>query len=269
MMRTSLWMGGLVAVMAMGCSVSTTDNSITFKTKTKFEASNASTLTYDVEWTGQPIVINDDGVNPATGDTGLTVVAGADTTRVSLTAKIVSFADVEADAQLAIKDVQDGLKIEEKDGKIVVTCGHGQAHGSADQAGSGCDKLTVNVPAGSLSKPMDLTVGLGIGDLNVSGVVGTINAKGNGVGDVDVNVTPTKGSTVDVEGEGAVVVRLPYDFSADVVNLSVDDSASVDTADFPGIVSGQAYGTVGQGASRVSAKSNGILSSDTVTLKKQ
>lgn len=262
------------------CSVSTTDNSITFKSKKEWVDSTQPAKASVAGWNGEPITITNGGVNPLLGTGGVAVTVDPSATKITVSADFAARADVESDAQDSIRDAIATLKIDESNGKFEVSCGHGQARGSADMASSGCKLLKVTIPAGSTDKPLDLTIGNGMGDITISGpaTVSKLLIDNNGSGGaVDVKVIPVKGASVTVTGEDAVSVAVPADFSAESVVLTVKESdpakaaARIITSDFPGMEINQPYPTSGAGANAaalLNVQSKGVFDSDTVTIKK-
>ncbi len=193
--------------------------------------------------------------------------------------------DKRADADASIKDALGTWVIEESPNLITVRCGHGSSHGTSSQAASGCKILRVTIPAGSATKPHDLTVGGGNGDIRVglaeqgspSGLafVKNLLVDNNGLGDVSVRATPVAGATITITGDDAVAVALPSTFSAQKVTFTVDEddaakvAARIVTSGFAGMVSGSSYPTAGataDAAASLNVTSTGPFSSDTITI---
>lgn len=266
---------GLVALSA--CSVSTTDNSITFKTKPEY-VDKSQPAKSSSEWTGQAIVVNNDGVNPLVGDGGVEIIADPSATTVTAKAIFAGRADTEAEAQESIRDALGTFAITESGGTITVTCKHGNDHGSSAGGQSGCKLLTVTVPAGTTDLPVKLTVGDGNGGIRFGStplVVSSLIVDENGSGDVSVKVNPVAGASVVVTGEDAVTVAVPSTFSAESVVLTVEASdgeeaaARIITTAFPGMKSNQPYpisGATADAAKTLNVQSKGILDVDTVTI---
>lgn len=262
------------------CDVSTTANSITFKTKPEFVDSTQPGKTSVADWNGEPIEIANAGVNPLLGEGGVRVNVDPSATKISVSAVFAARANEEAEAQESIRDAIATLAIDEAGGRFKVSCGSGGKHGSSDAAASGCKLLNVTIPAGSADKPLDLRIGNGMGDLKLSGAVTASNLviDNNGTGgDVDVKVIPVKGASVVVTGEAAVTVAVPADFSAESVVLTVDEddpaeiAARIDTSAFDGMETNKPYPTTGateNAAALLNVQSKGFASSHTVTIKK-
>ena len=275
-MRTSFGLFGIVGLVALSaCSVSTTDNSITFKTKPEFVDVSQPAQTAMTDWNGEDISIKNDGVNPLVGAGGIVVNFDSSATKISVKADFAARADVEADARESIKDAIGTLKITESNG-FTINCGHGGKHGSSDVANSGCKRMVVTLPTGSAAKPVRLTIGNGMGDVKFQGTAPTVSylkVDNNGLGDVDVSVVPVKDAELVVIGEDKVSVGLPPDFTAASVVLDAgsgsDAATRIITTDFPEMKSGQAFGTAGANTVKVlNVLNKGLLSDDTITIKK-
>lgn len=275
-MRSSFAVVGVLGAMALSaCSISTTDNSITFKTVPEFVDPNQPAKTSTADWNGEEITINNDGVNPLTGNGGVEIVADPSATKITASAVFAARADTEAEAKLSIADAIGTFQLDETGGKFSVRCAHGGEHGTSKVAASGCKLLRVTVPAGTADKPVSIVIGSGNGGIRVNGAltVQSLKIDENGVGDVSVNVNPVAGATVIVTGENEVRVGLPANFSAERVVLTVNESdpaeaaARINTTDFPGLEINKPYPTTGatEGAAReINVQSKGLL--DTVTL---
>ncbi len=258
MRSSSFGLVGVVAIASLAaCSVSSTANSITFKTQKQFTDSTQAPKS--ASWNGEAISITQDGVQNAIGDSGLEFVVDSSATQVTVAAVFAAKADDDAhesDAQASIKDAIATFNVGGGNGSpITIECHHGSAHGTSNSAQSGCLKLTVTIPAGTAAKPLDLTAGCGNGDTKFDGPVTakSLHLQSNGAGSADVKVTPTKGGTIDLETGGAATdftVELPSDFAADSVTLTSESSEpdAVTTSDFPNMKSGSGFGTSGTGA---------------------
>lgn len=276
---TLAWFGavGIVLLSATGCRIEA-------HTQTQFEDNTQPAKTSTKDWNGEAISINNDGVNPVTGSSGIEVTFSSTATKITATAVFAAHADddKESDAKASIKDAISTFVIEETANGFNVKCGHGGSHGSASTAGSGCKKISVTLPAGSATKPLNLTVGGGNGDLNI-GTAGeapylsNLLVDNNGTGDVHVRARPVADSSIVVTGEFEVSVALPGDFSAAQCLFTTNDddpvkaNARVITTDFPGMVSGSAYppgGATAGAAKSLNVQSKGLLDSDTVTISK-
>lgn len=273
-MRISFGFLGLVGVCALSaCSVSTTDNSITFKTKPEFVDVSQPAKEATKDWAGEAVSIKNDGVNPLVGQGGVVVQFDANAKRISVKADFAARADVEADARESIKDAIATLRIDESSG-FSISCGHGGKHGTSDVANSGCKRLVVTLPTGSAATPMKLTVGNGIGDIKFQGTaptIGSLKVDNNGVGDVDVSMVPVKDAEITVVGENSVRVGLPPDFSAASVVLDAGNGGEkrIITTDFPGMESGKAFGTAGANTVKsLNVQTKGLLDSYTITIAK-
>lgn len=273
----------LVAFVGLGfvvtaCSVSTTDNSITFKTQPEYVDSSQPAKTSAADWAGEEITINNDGVNPLTGTGGVEITVDPNATKITASAVFAARADTEAEAQESIRDAIGTFNISEG-GSFAVSCKHGGTHGTSKSASSGCKLLRVTIPAGTEQQPVRLTVGSGIGGIRFNGAVTAsyLKVDENGVGDVDVKVTPVKGAEIIVTGENVVSVSVPSDFSAEQVVLNVNEQddvkakARIITTDFPGMESGKPFpadGATANAARTLNVQSKGLLDDYTVTIRR-
>ena len=270
-MRTTLGLITLALVGVAGCSVSTAPGSITFKSQTRFTSPDI-TKTSAKDWSGEAIEINDDGTSVSVNG-GLRVIGDPTAKRITITARVIAYADAddEANAKLSIAEAQQTLTITEEAQKITVRCGHGQTHGSSKPDKSGCELLTVTIPSGDATTPLNLTVGCGNGDITLSRVTGQILVEENGTGSINASVNPAKGKPIQITGKQGndVTVALPADFAADQVVLSAEPASKISNA-FSDVQSGSGRGTQGTGASKITITSTPFAgSSGTVSLTKQ
>ncbi len=241
----------ILAALSSACTLNTTTNpdgsvTVTGKAKTRFVLDQKPTRE-SAPYTGQPIIIENDGVNPSLGE-GVVVRGDANAAKVTATSDIVAYADdAERDnANKALREAADSFKITDEGGAIVVRCKHSsQNYGTASQAGTGCQNLVITVPSGTTSKPVSVSAKTGVGSVKVSGIVGSVTAEAQGAGDVDVSVSPTQGSTVDVRSQFDATLRLPASFAADRIILV---GSKIDAGAFPGLKSGEGFGAAGTGA---------------------
>lgn len=270
----------LAAFTGVGCSVSTIENGIQFKTVPEYVDSKQPAKTSTKAWMGEEIEIKNNGVNPLTGTGGIQITVDPAATNISVSAIFAGRADTEAEAQQSIADAIATLQIVEEASKFIISCGNGATHGTSKAASSGCKLLKVTIPSGSATTPLTLKVGSGSGDVSFSApvVVSDLVVDNNGLGTTDVKATPVKGARIIVTGEDAVSVALPSDFAADQVVLNVEPGAGdtdeqtaarIVTTDFPGMASGKAYGTAGTGAAELNVQTKGVFDDDTVTIKRQ
>jgi hypothetical protein len=277
---------GVFAIASLAaCSVSTTGNSITFKTQTEFVDSSQAPKTSTAAWNGEPITISNDGVNPLTGTGGIVVNVDPTATNISVKAIFSARADDNAhkdEADASIADAIGTFQLTEG-GSFNIKCGHGQAHGTSGVATSGCKLLTVTIPAGSATQPHTLSIGDGNGGISFSGSVyaSKLTVTENGQGDVSVKVNPVTDANIVVTGSNAVKVAVPSDFSSKVVTLNVGGEsdansaaakARIITTDFPDMVNGGSYPTSGAtatAAAQLNVQTTGLLDDYTVTIAKQ
>lgn len=264
-MRIASALAGLFVLgAASACTLSTVTNpdgsvTITGKSKTRFVSADKPVR--EQAYTGQPVEVLNDGVNPGTG-AGIVIVGSPGATKVVATATIVSWADgsEEENAKSAQRDVVASFTIAEVGGKIVVRCGHAkQDYGTANVGSSGCEGLTVTVPAGDAAKPVAVVAKNGNSDIQVSGITGSLTAEAQGAGDVEASVTPAKGSVISVAAEFDATLKLPATFAADRITLQANDAKDIDTSAFPGVKSGEGFGAAGEGAASITVRSVGLI----------
>lgn len=271
---------GFVVVTASGCRIEA-------HTQTQFEDNTQPAKTSTRDWNGEAITINNGGINPLSGLGGVEVKVSSTATKITAEATFAAYADDDkkSEADASIRDVIETLVINESASGFEIKCGHGRGHGSSGVPGSGCKILRVTIPAGSATKPLNLTVGNGNGSVRVGlanagdvPFVNTLLVDNNGLGEVDVRANPVKGATLTITGEREVRVSLPSAFSAQKVTLTVDESdgtkaaARKITRDFPGMTGdGSAYpmsGATADAASSLNVQSKGPFDDDTVTIAK-
>ncbi len=254
----------LVLGTASACTLSTVTNpdgsiTVTGKSKTRFVSDQKPVR--ELAYAGQVIEVLNDGVNPGTG-AGIIINGSPGATKVTATATIVAWADgaeVE-NAKASQQEVAASFTIAEVGGKIVVRCGHAtKDRGTANVGSSGCEGLTVTVPAGDAAKPVSVVAKNGNSDIQVAGITGNLTVEAQGAGDVVAAVTPTRGSVIAVSAEFDVTLKLPANFAADKVVLQAGDPKSIDTSAFPGLKSGEGFGAAGEGASSVTVRSTGLI----------
>lgn len=268
---------GLLLVSASGCRIEA-------HSQTSFEDKGQPAKVSTKDWAGEPITIENGGINPLTGTGGVEVKVDPSATKITAEATFAATADddKESDAKLSIADAARTFVIEESANGFTIKCGHGAAHGTSNVAASGCKILRVTIPAGTATLPHTLKVGGGNGAIRVGlaeagGVafVKSLTVDNNGLGDVSVRANPVKGATVVVTGEDAVQVALPSTFSAEKVTFTVDETdsakiaARIITSGFPGMVSGSSYpvaGATAEAAAVLNVTSKGPFSSDTITI---
>jgi hypothetical protein len=281
-MRSSYSGLALVAV-ASALLVTASGCRIEAHTQSQFEDSSQPAKTSVKDWAGEPITIQNGGINPLSGTGGVEVKISATATKITAEAVFAAHADddKESEADESIQEAIASLTIDESNG-FKISCGHGAAHGTSSVAGSGCKILRVTIPAGSVTMPLDLSVGNGAGSIRVgladAGDVPTVkrlSVNNSGLGDVDVRTQTVAGASLALTGEGAVQIALPTAFSATSVTFAVDETdpdkarARLVAGAFPGIVSGSPYPTAGATADAVaslSMTSKGPFDDDTITL---
>jgi hypothetical protein len=271
---------GVVLVAAPGCRIEA-------HTQTQFEDSSQPAKTSTKDWDGEAITIQNDGINPLSGLGGVEVKISSTATKITAEATFAAQADDDkkSDADASIRDAIQTLVISETANGFDIRCGHGGAHGTSNVAASGCKILRVTIPAGTATKPLNLTVGNGNGSIRVGlanagdvPFVNTLLVDNNGLGEVDIRARPVKGANLTITGEREVRVTLPSDFSAEKVTLTVDEddatkaAARKITSDFPGMTGDNkpypAAGATADAAASLNVQSKGPFDDDTVTIAK-
>lgn len=223
---STVLLGSMVAAIAVLNAACTVQASASAKTKNRF-VEDGVTVTADADWAGEPIKINADGVGIAVNG-GLDVVVSSDPhAKITATARMLAMADAEdkASADQSILDAKGTFTITKSGDGWVVACSHGGSHGTSDSGSSGCEKLTVTIPAGMDTMPIDLTALSGNGDVNVDVSSATLKNLGvNGKGTITVRAPNTKGADVSVVAEQADDINclLPKDFAADEVIIQTE-----------------------------------------------
>lgn len=269
---------GLLLVSASACRIEA-------HSQTAFEDSTQKQKVSAGDWAGQPIQIENGGINPLGGTGGVEVKVDANATKITTDATFSATADDDkrADADLSIRDALATWVIEESPNLITIKCGHGQAHGTSPQAASGCKILRVTIPAGTALQPHNLKVGNGNGSIRVGlaeagGVpfVKNLTVDNNGLGAVNVRANPVKDANLVITSEREAQVALPAAFSAKSVLFTFTDEdvpakvvARTIVTGFSGMVSGSAYPTAGataDAAAALNVTSKGPFSDDTITI---
>jgi hypothetical protein len=218
-------LGGLILGIVAGASGCTVQASV--KTKTRFTEDNvAPSSDNQADWAGEKIVINNSSAGVlVNGDTVVWVDPNAK--RVTATAKLVALAndDDKVSADITIADLKTTFKIEKAGDVINVVCGHGKAAGSSNSGESGCNNITITIPAGDSTNKLALDVLSGNGPVDVNVAAATLENLGvNGKGDITVKAPTTQGANISVVAEQAddVSVLLPSNFAADEVYFVAD-----------------------------------------------
>lgn len=211
---------GVVALIAM----SSTGCKVTVETKDRFVEDNV-TQEDTQDWAGESIKIDSAGVGIAVNG-GLTVVAEPGRTRVKAVSRMLAMAFQKSDADQSIVEAKQTFKITRSGQTITVACGHGQTHGESNGGESGCEAMTVYVPAGTATNKLNLEAASGNGSVKVtlSGELGNVGV--NGKGDIDATMPASKGASISLVAEQAddVVLHLPGDFAANEILLEADQA---------------------------------------------
>jgi hypothetical protein len=252
-------LGGLVIGIVAGASGCTVQASV--KTKTRFTEDNvAPSSDNQTDWAGEKIIVRNESAGIlVNGDTVVRIDPSA--TRVTAVAKLVALAndDDKASADATLVDLKTTFKIEKVNDVINVVCGHGKSVGSSNSGESGCNNITVTIPAGDSTNKLALDVLSGNGPVNIDISSATLENLGvNGKGDITVRAPTTQGAGISVVAEQAddVNVLLPSSFAADEVYFVADPDQIVNNVsdltltDAEGGKKGS-RGTAGEGAKSV------------------
>lgn len=243
---------GIVALNA-GCTVQAS-----VKTKNRFvEDGVAATAATADEWAGEPIKIQAEGVGLAVNG-GLDVRVDPNAKTITATARMLAMADAEdkASADQSIREAKETFKITKDGGAWLVFCGHGASHGSSNGGESGCEKVTVTVPAGTDAQKLDLTALSGNGSVNIDVSAATLANLGvNGKGDITARFPTTQGAVISIVAEQAddIAALVPASFAADEVILQADaDKITNGFSDLTLDSTGKgSRGTAGEGAKSI------------------
>src|SRR4051812_39150599 len=99
---------GVIIVSATGCRIEA-------HTQTQFEDSTQPAKTSTKDWNGETITINNDGINPAEGTTGVEVKFNPTATKITVEAVFAAHADDDkkTDADASIKEAISSLTLDE------------------------------------------------------------------------------------------------------------------------------------------------------------
>ena len=253
---SSLVLGAVVVgIFATGCQAS-----LTVKTKNRFVPAADVTKADTADWAGQAIEINIAGVGIALNG-GVTVISDPSATKVSATSRMLAMALAEEqdNAELSINEAESTFTVSSTADTVSVNCGHGGTHGSSDAGSSGCELVTITVPAGDATHPLKLTQvlsGNGTIKLQLSNAyltnLGT-NASG---GDTIADLPDTVGGSISLVAEKSDNISATFatGFSADDVILQAD-ADKIDLGPFSDLKNGAGAGGVGtKGAGLASLK---------------
>ena len=173
-------------------------------------------------WQGEPLRVHDEH-----GQIEIVGVPGK--ANITVRAKMVAGARSQADADAAFADLFESIVIEKQAGAWVVACDHARAwHGSVDPESTGCTRMTVEIPAGTIDAPIALDVSADYGGMHASGIV-VSKLHASGPFGMLADVTPAKGADIELRGRDLAsgfcssIVRVPAGFAADEVALSVEN----------------------------------------------
>jgi hypothetical protein len=185
---------GLVAlsITSAACTLST-DGGI----GERYVSDARTTASDEGSFAGEPIVVSGAG-----GSVEVVGVPGRTNIRVS--AWLVAGARSQADADAAFRDVAEQLSVKRYGESWLVTCSEArETHGSAGRSTTGCDRLRVEVPAGTVASPIDLKVNTSFGGIHASGLVVKSLDLEAPFG-VKADVTPVSGARLRLWGDDLV-----------------------------------------------------------------
>lgn len=208
----------------------TSDGGLTGRIESKREYSQESAVN---SWDGEPIRIrNEHGTVQIVGVPGKT--------NISMHARFVAGANSDAEAEAAFDDMaENALRIERSDSGWSVTCGQASKwHEPVDPASTGCTTLRIEVPAGNLEAPLDLTARASYGGVHATGLVVKALDLEAPFG-LAADVTPTEAANIRLFGNDLLsglcssFLRVPATTALAQVALSVDhpEARYVDVSD--------------------------------------
>lgn len=233
----------VTGILASGCSTS-----ISLQTKVRDVQDNV-VQNDTADWAGGKIKIQSDGVGVSING-GVRVIADPNATRVTATARLVAMVlpDDKANGDLSIADAQATFTISHSGNDIVVSCSHGQTHGSSNSGESGCELLTVTIPVGTAAEKLDLTVLSGNGGMNLqlgSAILSNLGTNATS-GDTVAVLPATQGANISLVSEQGndIDATMPSGWSADSVILQADTDKIKNSFT---LTSSGGYGTAGAG----------------------
>lgn len=235
---------GIVASVA-GCQVQASVKTKTRYTKTAVKEDRS-------DWAGQAISIEIDGVGIALNG-GITVTADPNVTKVKATSRLLAqaFEEEKANADLSIQEAENTFTLTSDGSAINIVCRHGGTHGSSNGGESGCEKVDIVIPAGDATKPLDLKVLSGNGEVILQLASATLKNLGtNAKGDTTADLPATQGASISLVAQESddIDVKLPPDFAADEVILQAD-ADKITLGPFTDIKEGAGAGGRGQAGS--------------------
>ncbi len=262
--RIALALAGLagLATFTTGCMYSTESGEITGRMVSGWEATTESP---DASWQGEPIM-----VHAEMGDVRVVGVEGQ--TNIVLRANFVAGANSQEEAQPAYEDVAASMKVELVDGVWRVLCPHArERHGDVVPSTTGCEAMTVHVPAGAAARPVALSASTNFGGATAEELVVSKLSLRAPFG-VLAQADPVPGADIEVYNEDLVSgdcpaeLYLPSDFAADSYELSIQhpgltradgSTLRIDTSDFPDLTSPTgSRGQYGAGARRIHVRAS-------------
>jgi hypothetical protein len=261
-MQKLLLTAAALAVFSSACTWSTESNEILARHVSDWEGTRSASE----PWAGEPIRVHSESGN-------VRILAEPGRTKIELSARFYAGASSDADAEAAFRDIESQLDIELTDAGFQIVClSAAERHGSAVRSTTGCDLLTVRIPAGAESHAHQLSASASFGGIIASGVVGSVNL--HAPFGLRAEVTPLQGSEIILAakqlalGNCPSILLLPSDFAADKISLVVEGRGDIHAPAFPDLAvpmpDGQdtpksaalSRGTPGSGASRIDVHSS-------------
>lgn len=252
-----------LAALSTGCMYSSESGEITGRMVSDWERTTQSA---EGSWNGEPIIVHNEMG-------GVHVIGVEGQTHISVTANFVAGANSQEEAQPAFEDVARSMQIElDYNGFWQVRCNPAsQRHGDVVPSTTGCDMMTVRVPAGAVHQPVDLRVSASFGGAAAEKVVASrlhVRAPFGVLAEVD----PVVGADIEVYNEDLVMgdcpaeLYLPPQWTADEYTLEIQAShlrrasgepLKIDTSDFPDLSSpAGSRGASGSGARRIHVRAS-------------
>jgi hypothetical protein len=261
-MQKLLLTAAALAVFSSACTWSTESNEILARHVSDWEGTKSASES----WTGEPIQVYSESGN-------VRIVAEPGRSKIELSARFYAGASSDADAEAAFRDIESQLEIELTDAGFQIVCpSAAERHGSAVRSTTGCDLLTVRIPAGAESQAHQLSASTSFGGIIASGIIGSVKLQAPF--GLRAEVTPVQGSEITLAAEQLVlgncpsVLLLPPDFASDQISLVVEGLGDIHAPAFPDLAvpmpDGQktpksvalSRGTSGSGASLIDVHSS-------------
>jgi len=254
----------LVALASLntGCMWSSESGDITGRMVSEWERAKQND---EGSWQGEPIAVHNDMG-------GVHVVGVEGQTHIAIKARFLAGANSQEEAQPAFEDVAESMQIELVGGVWQVRCTHAsQPHGEVVPSTTGCETMTVYVPAGAVDQPLDLSVFTDFGGASAEKVVVSRLSVRAPFG-VMAEAEPVAGADIEVYNEDLVSgdcpaeLYLPPQWTADEYLLEIQhadlersdgERLHIDTSAFPDLTfPAGSRGASGSGAKRIHVRSS-------------